>query len=219
MRLKSGSFFVILSTNPERFGAISSSTGWKSSELIVELQMPKIVPTRSSVRPDFSSAAIVFWNVGGSGLLAIPSISARFSAIAAAGAGAGGGGGVVSATWAGAAVVAVVMFPSFVVVEVVQAVIAIVTARIRGFRSCFIAGPPAAAKPTTVILSREDGERWDGGWRMSDGRWQMADGGWRMADGGWQNPTLFAICHLPSCICHLPSIYCRRRLPRGAGPL
>src|ERR1051326_51716 len=197
MRLKSGSFCVILSPNSESFGALSSSTGWKSSELIVELQMPKIVPTRSSVRPDFSSAAIVFWNVGGSGLLAVPSVSARFSALAAAsagwnsetltlsnggmppsgpvhgasrgfsaaGAGAGGGGGVVSATWAGAAVVAVVMFPSFVVVEVVQAVIAIVTARIRGFRSCFIAGPPAAAKPTTVILSREDGERWDGGWR------------------------------------------------------
>jgi hypothetical protein len=87
MRANSSSFWKIRSEKAASLGAISRSTAWNSGVFIVELQTPKTLSARSSVRPVPSSAAMVFSKVAGAGFVAIFSISASCSAMAVSSAG------------------------------------------------------------------------------------------------------------------------------------
>ena len=78
---------MIWSLKAASFGAISLSIACTSPSLMVPVWTPYTAVTRSRVSPVRSIAAMVLSKVGAAGFLAMPSISARFSAIAASSAG------------------------------------------------------------------------------------------------------------------------------------
>src|SRR5690606_15780742 len=87
MRAKRAVFDVMAFQCCASFGEISRSMACSASLVWALARFQKTAETRSSVRPAFSRAAMVFSKVGAAGLLAMRSISARCSARACSKAG------------------------------------------------------------------------------------------------------------------------------------